>query len=90
VYLSPEERARAVVLSESVAQASQLYFKGERRTKAFSRLVRENMSETGFELMYAVVVDPETLEEVDVVVPGSVLLIEVYAGRTRLYDNHIF
>jgi pantoate--beta-alanine ligase len=43
-----------------------------------------------FELAYAVVADPETLESKEKVQTGDVLLVEAYAGKIRLYDNCIF
>jgi len=91
-YLTADERSRAVVLSQAVDRAQKMYQDGERSTEALVLAVRGILAGAGegFEIKYATVVDPESLDAVPSIGPGSVLLIEVYVGRTRLYDNCIF
>jgi pantoate--beta-alanine ligase len=84
VYLSPDERKAAVALSAGLRAASEAYAAGERapeslRATLLSRLGAEPLAV----VEYAELVDPETFTP-----SGSLAVLAVRFGRTRLIDNH--
>ena len=88
VYLSPEERRRALVLQRSLQSVENEFRGGE--TDA-ARL-RENgraviAGEPGVRLDYFEIVDPETLEPVDRIARPALVAVAAYVGSTRLIDN---
>lgn len=90
IYLSPEDRAAAVVLSRSLWRAEQLILGGERDARAVAAALMAWVGEEArAELEYAQVVDAATLEPVDELRPGAVLrlIMTVRFGTTRLLDN---
>jgi pantoate--beta-alanine ligase len=88
VYLSEDERRRALSLSRGLAACQQLFARGAREPADFLALLR-GVGGDGVELEYAAVVDPQTLEPVQRVEAGSVCAVAARVGRTRLIDNHI-
>jgi pantoate--beta-alanine ligase len=83
-YLSPDERRAAVCLSRALGVAAEAYGRGERdpvRLRAI--LVEPIVSEPLAKLEYAEVVDPATFST-----PGSLAVLAVRIGPTRLIDNH--
>jgi pantoate--beta-alanine ligase len=83
-YLSPPERTAAVSLSAALRLASDAYKAGQRdaaalRTVMLSRLAAEPLASVD----YAEVVDPATFRP-----PGSLAVLAVRIGKTRLIDNH--
>ena len=88
MYLSAEERRSALALSRSLDAAAESLAWGVRSGDALSAVMQEIMSaESGVELDYAVVVDPETLEPVESVAGPARALVAGRVGRTRLIDN---
>lgn len=86
VYLSPEERERALSLSRGLAACQDLFAAGERDAGALrARLLGAGSG--GVEVEYAEVIDPDSLEPVARAEPGSVCAIAARVGRTRLIDN---
>jgi pantoate--beta-alanine ligase len=88
VYLSPEERRRALVLQRCLQSVENAFRGGE--TDA-ARL-RENgrgviAGEPGVRLDYFDIVDPETLEPVDCIARPTLVAVAAYVGSTRLIDN---
>ncbi|HXK32427.1 MAG TPA: pantoate--beta-alanine ligase, partial [Dehalococcoidia bacterium] len=66
VYLSPEQRKAALVLSRSLRLAEQLYGRGERDAATIRALMEQMISsEPLASLDYVSVADAETLEELD-------------------------
>jgi pantoate--beta-alanine ligase len=90
VYLSTDERSRALSLSQSLKQAARLFTGGEREAARIIREMKRLLAAAPVEVDYAAIVDPETLEPLERVGPGSVALIAARVGSTRLIDNHIF
>ncbi|HLT47192.1 MAG TPA: pantoate--beta-alanine ligase [Rubricoccaceae bacterium] len=88
-YLSDEERRQAVVLSEAVAAARAAAEAGERRAPALVDAMRRAVARAPLaRLQYAEVVDAETLQPVEALVPGRYLAaLAVFFGSTRLIDN---
>jgi pantoate--beta-alanine ligase len=87
VYLSAEERASALALSRALTRARGLYDAGERDADALREALWAGISAPGVEPEYAVVADPNTLEEVDAARAGTLLAVAARVGRTRLIDN---
>ncbi len=83
-YLSPSERAAAVSLSRALRAAADRYDSGERDP---ARLRQAMVAELGREPLaqveYAELVDPASF-----VGPGTLAVLAVRVGRTRLIDNH--
>ncbi|HEV2030267.1 MAG TPA: pantoate--beta-alanine ligase [Candidatus Dormibacteraeota bacterium] len=83
-YLSPEERQAAACLSSALRLAADAFAAGERnpqqlRKTLWTRLEAEPLAK----IEYAEVVDPETFNS-----PGSLAVVAVRIGATRLIDNH--
>lgn len=87
-YLSPEERRDAAGLHQALRSAAERARRGETDPARILRLVRRAVaSKPLLELQYAEAVDPETLESVSSVQPGTVLALAAFCGTTRLIDN---
>ncbi len=88
-YLSPDERQRALSLSQSLRAADELVAGGTRDTKSIEAAMRKILIAAAVEVDYAAVVDPDTLLPVDRVDRGAVALVAARVGATRLIDNTI-
>jgi pantoate--beta-alanine ligase len=88
VYLSPEERRRALALSGALAECRSLFASGERDAGAYRRVLSRIDGE-GVRVEYGDVVDPRSLEPVARVVEGSVCVVAARVGGTRLIDNAV-
>ena len=87
-YLNPGERKAALVLSQALNLAQQLYARGERDAEH----IRQEM--TAFiqkqplaSIDYVSVAHAETLDELDRVEPPTLVSLAVKIGKTRLIDN---
>lgn len=88
VYLTDEERTRALALSRGLAACRELYQRGERDASIYLQALQD-VAGDGVDLEYAEVVHPETMEPVDRVEPGSVCAVAARVGGKRLIDNLI-
>lgn len=88
-YLSPDERQRGLSLSKSLRRAEELVAQGERSAQTILDSMRQVLEAGRVEIDYVALVDPETLEPVDRVAPGTVALVAARVGSTRLIDNTI-
>jgi pantoate--beta-alanine ligase len=89
-YLSPGERAHALVLSRALAEARRLVASGETDAELVRRDVRRLIEqEPGVEIDYVSVADEETLEELRVIERPALALIAARVGSTRLIDNTV-
>ena len=89
-YLSPEERGAAPVLFNALQKGLRLAHEGEREVAVLERAMRRAIaSQPGVEVQYLAVVDPQTLEPLQVLeAPGSArALVAARLGATRLIDN---
>jgi len=87
-YLSPEERADAVALSQGLEAAARLWNGGEDRVDRLLDAVRRAVeSRSRLALQYAEAVHPETLDPVERAEAGTVLALAAFCGTTRLIDN---
>ncbi|HEU4453158.1 MAG TPA: pantoate--beta-alanine ligase [Longimicrobium sp.] len=89
VYLSEDERERALALSRSLRRARELFEAGESDAAVLKAALLGGMSVPGVEPEYAEVVDPRTLGPVVRAVPGVVCAVAARVGGTRLIDNAV-
>jgi pantoate--beta-alanine ligase len=89
VYLSAEERARALALPRAVEAARSLFASGETDGSALRDAAWRALAAPGVEVEYAEVVDPATLAPVERAFPGAVCAVAARVGKTRLIDNGI-
>ena len=83
-YLNPHERKAAACLSAALRLAARAYRSGERQpARLRSVLVQRLEAEPLAKVDYAEVVDPEFFTP-----PGSLAVLAVWIGKTRLIDNH--
>ena len=90
VFLTAEERAAALALSEALAATAEAAAWGERDGDTLATLLRQTAVARGGELLsldYAAVVLPETLEPVGTLDVVSRAIIAARVGTTRLIDN---
>ena len=87
VYLSPEARERAVVLSNSLEMAQRIVDAGQHDAATVVRFMTEMIAAAGGAIDYVTLVDPDTLEPVQQVNGPVVALVAVKFGDTRLIDN---
>lgn len=90
-YLSAEERVQALVLHRALQRIEMQYCTGQRSVAELCKTAREVFADTPkVRLDYLVVVDGETLEPLQTVLPGALCAVAAYVGTTRLIDNLIF
>ena len=89
-YLSEDEKARAVVLSQSLKLAKEAVAqKGE---VAWSQLKKKMMGlieKAGLKPDYIEAADADDLTPVKKLKKGNVILLAAYCGKTRLIDNAV-
>ncbi|HYW79064.1 MAG TPA: pantoate--beta-alanine ligase [Thermoguttaceae bacterium] len=89
-YLSPEARARALVLWKSLQRAVELVAQGERDTQRILQQMREIiLTADDARIDYIALVDPDTLESVERVAGPTVAVLAVKIENTRLIDNFV-
>lgn len=87
-YLSPAERAQAVVLYKALQRASELVAKGERdAARLREELARVIQTAPDARIDYVAVVNAHTLEEVETLRGQVLVALAVWIGTTRLIDN---
>jgi pantoate--beta-alanine ligase len=90
VYLSPEDRQSAVLLSRALRAAQESYAQGERAPRALVEAARVILAnDANVNLQYVELVDPHTLETPDAAQDDSVMSLAAVVGKTRLIDNMI-
>jgi pantoate--beta-alanine ligase len=87
-YLDPSQRQLAPIIHQAVAEAAQAFTAGETDPASLERLTMARLARTPeLAIDYVGVVDDTTLSRPSRAVPGSVLLVAVKLGSTRLIDN---
>jgi pantoate--beta-alanine ligase len=87
-YLSAEERARALALSQGLMTAEAMVAQGERDAGKLVAAIRERLAAAAItDIDYVAVVDPDTLEPIRQVAGSARALIAARVGSTRLIDN---
>ena len=90
VYLSPEERRQALVLSRAVRHVEALVAAGERRAAMLLDTARATLaSEPAVRVDYAELVEWATLEPVEMATAGTLFAVAAWVGATRLIDNAV-
>jgi pantoate--beta-alanine ligase len=88
VYLDPEQRKAATVLSRSLRAAEEMYERGERDAENLRATMKEVLaSEPLAQVQYVSCADYDTLEELEAVTGKALLSMAVFVGQTRLIDN---
>jgi len=83
-YLGPQERQSASCLSFALERAAKAYKAGDRDLKELRRGILEVLqAEPLAKIEYVEMVDPDTFGG-----PGTLAVIAVWIGKTRLIDNH--
>ena len=88
VRLTPEQRKAAVILNRALTKAAESIRAGERDAGAIREQMRATIAgEPLARIDYVSVADPTTLEELEEIQGGVLLLLAVFFGQTRLIDN---
>jgi len=88
VYLTADERQRALALSRALEAAAEALAWGESSGDELASVMRAALEAMpGVDVDYAVVVDPETLRPLDVVDRPARALVAGRVGAVRLIDN---
>ena len=90
-YLKPKERQAATVLYRSLNLAKDMWVKGEKdaqniRNAMIEVIHQEPLAE---KIDYISIAHPETLQEMDEIVPPVLISLAVKIGKPRLLDNII-
>ncbi len=89
-YLSDDERARAVALSQSLARArADVAAKGTMPWHAYRARIVKALEKAGLVVDYVEAVDAETLVPAKSLSKGVAVLLAVWCGKTRLIDNAV-
>jgi len=91
VYLSPEERKKALVLHDTLELGIQQY-KAEKRCAAdiISQGKQQIQKIDGVRLDYLGIVEQNRFTPVDIAQSGNFYIGAIYLGKTRLIDNLVF
>jgi pantoate--beta-alanine ligase len=87
-YLDSQQRKRALVLNRALMKAKKLADQGERNVANLLATAREELaSEPVVQLDYLEIVDPDSLDAVEDISKGAVMVVAAFVGTTRLIDN---
>ncbi len=87
-YLSAGERAAAAAIPGALKAASALFSNGERQSAVIMEEMRKIMEKAApTKVEYINIVDPETLEDIDVIDKKALVAVAVRFGSARLIDN---
>jgi pantoate--beta-alanine ligase len=90
VYLNPEERQAALVLSRALQSAAQAFEAGERQAEELRRMMSSILEKEPLaRVQYVSCAHPDTLVELEGAVETALLSMAVYIGKTRLIDNRL-
>ncbi|MZP29343.1 pantoate--beta-alanine ligase [Heliobacterium undosum] len=90
VYLSPEERQAALVLSKALARARDLVESGERDAARLRQTITETITaEPLAAIDYVSIVDNRFIQPVDTLAGDCLIALAVRIGKTRLIDNMV-
>jgi pantoate--beta-alanine ligase len=90
VYLSEEDRKKALILSASLKQAEEFIRGGEREVQVIIKSINRNfLSEKSIQLNYIRIVEADSFKESEKLITGRkyFILIACKIGKTRLIDN---
>ena len=90
VRLSPEQRAAALVLSTALDNAQDIADTGVQDAYQLAAWMRQTIEVQPLARVdYAVVVAPDTLQEIDTIEVGAVALVAATFGKVRLIDARL-
>ncbi|HHX59279.1 MAG TPA: pantoate--beta-alanine ligase [Epulopiscium sp.] len=90
VYLTEDEGQQALVLSQSLKDAKNLYLTGTTNALELKAYIIKAINAMSLaKIDYVEIVDLETLEDVDVINKQTLVALAVNFGKTRLLDNII-
>ncbi len=90
VFLNPEERTAAVVLSRGLFTARSAFEAGERDASSLCNAVLDTLlTEPLVKVQYVSLTDPDSLQELEGQVDRGLISLAVTIGTTRLIDNVI-
>src|SRR6266487_2156314 len=90
VYLDPEQRKAATVLSRSLRAAKKAYESGENNADQLRQIMKDLLaSEPLAQIQYISCADYDSLEELETVTRKALLSMAVFIGKTRLIDNFV-
>src|SRR3954471_11057641 len=88
VYLDPEQRKQALVLYRALCRVHALADRGEHNAaKLRGSALQVFAEEKPVQLDYFEIVDKKTLQPVDAITAGALVVTAAYVGKTRLIDN---
>ena len=88
-FLSPDERQRALAISQSLRSARQLIEQGATDGAAITSQMQKLLHAADLKIDYALLADPETLEPIATVSGPVVAIVAARVGPTRLIDNEL-
>jgi pantoate--beta-alanine ligase len=87
-YLNPDERKSALVLNRSLTELQKIFEAGERDSaELIAAAKHEFATESGAQLDYFEIVDPDTLEAQPLITKRVLVAVAAIVGKTRLIDN---
>jgi pantoate--beta-alanine ligase len=90
IFLNPEERRSALVISRALFAAQELWLAGERDGETLRHRMRQMIERVpGVQIDYISVADPITLTELERIKESALASLAVKIGGTRLIDNVI-
>jgi len=90
VLLTPEQRAAATVLSSALSDTQAIADTGVTDAYQLGAWLRQTIEVQPLaKVDYAIIVDPETLQEVDTIEDGGIALVAATFGKIRLIDNRV-
>lgn len=88
IYLTPEERHAATIITKSLSSAKSLLQNGERDSLTIrSHIIESIKTEPLANIDYVEIVDHSNLQFVDKIENPILIAVAVYFGKTRLIDN---
>lgn len=87
MYLSPEERAKALCLSQTLDMGRQMVASGKKRAEEVILAAEDKINAAGGKIDYISLVNGSTLQPQDMIDQDTRMLLAVYIGNTRLIDN---
>lgn len=89
-YLSSEERAAALILHKSLRLGEEMIKQGEGDAEIIKTSIKQKIeTEPLARVDYVEIVDPDTMENIEVIEGNVLIATAVYIGETRLIDNSI-
>lgn len=88
VYLSAQERERALLLSKTLMEAKELFESSCRNVSTTLEFIRDSfLKSEGVSLEYAEILDKDTFQPPGINTASFIALLAARVGKTRLIDN---